>query len=237
MSKTPEELSAEAAQRVKLAGENAQKQVEVGAVKAAAAVASSAPNPLGAVAANIANMTQEQLEEAINKVLGAKKQEKKEEATPASPANAEPDWANLSETQALDLRVSNIPIYEHEVPSYMDIKLEDPNYIAVWANRDQRRIGHLLAEGYEFLRKEHISKEFSTPLKFDSEGMYIYVDVVAMRVHKRIAFGKRRKYVEQSFYQLKRQEEVAKSKLTKVISNDPHLEDAFESGSMEFYTS
>lgn len=204
------------------------------AVTAAAAIAE------GAVATPtlIAGMTPEQLEAEINRILGIKKKEEAVAAAAKAPgAAAEPDWATLSEKDALDLRVQNIPVYEHEVPSYMDIQVADPNYMVVWANRDQRRLGHLLAEGYEFLKPEHVSPNFRLPLKFDSEGLYIYVDVVALRVHKRIILGKRRKFVEQSFYQLKRQEEHAKSKLSKVITSDPHLEEAFETGSMEFYSS
>lgn len=196
-----------------------------------------AEQQLAAAQATIAGMTAEQLEAEINRVLGIKKQEATAaKAAAASVKSKEPNWATLTEREALDLRVQNIPLFEHEVPSYLDIQLADPEYAVVWANRDQRRIGQLLAEGYEFLKKEHIKRDFPVPLKFDSEGLYIYVDVIAMRVHKRILFGKRRKAVEQSYYQLKRQEDHAKEKLTKVITHDPHLEEAFEEGSMEFYT-
>lgn len=217
MSKTPEEISVEVAERIKLAGVGG-KPEEQGANPA---------TPAGTTPA----MSQEQIEEAIEKILGARA---KKVTTP--PVSSEPDWASVSERQALDISNSlSIPVIEHEVPAYMDIRLADPEYLSVWANRDQRRLGQLLAEGYEFLRKEHLASDFPLPLKFDSEGMYIYQDVVAMRVHKRILFGKRRRVVEQSYAQLKGPQALAKSKLSKVISNDSHLQEAFEEGSLGYY--
>jgi hypothetical protein len=52
------------------------------------------------------------------------------------------------------------------------------------------------------LTKEHVHPDFKLPLIFDSEGMYTYIDVVAMRVHKRILYGKRRKALQVSLDQL-----------------------------------
>lgn len=226
-TKSPEQLSAEAAERVKLAGIAAQKQVEEGA-------ANAAPPPV-----STANLSAEQIEQMIEQVLGVKAKEAraaKRDAEFAAAQEAEPDWANLSEKDALKMgNPFSIPVYEHEVPNYMDIKLADPEYVVVWANRDQRRLGQLLAEGYEFLKKEHVAPSFQTPLKFDSEGMYTYVDVVAMRAHKRIVFGKRRKVIDQSLRQLQGQQAFAKSKLAGVINKDPHLEEAFDSGELSYY--
>lgn len=221
MSKTPEEMSVEVAERIKLAGAAAQKQVEEGAAKATP--------PLSASAAP--TLSQEQIEEAINKILGLKAKQAAKEAKPP-----EVDWAKVTERQALDITNSlSIPVIEHDVPAYMDIRLADPEYLPVWANRDQRRLGQLFAEGYELLRKEHLASNFSLPLKFDSEGLYVYQDVIALRVHKRILFGKRRKVVEQSYVQLKGPQALAKAKLAKAISSDPHLQDAFEEGSLGYY--
>src|SRR5215472_38793 len=51
---------------------------------------------------------------------------------------------------------------------------------------------------------EHdIPDGYQPPLKFDSEGNYIYQDVICMRVHKRIRFAKIRKFYEMSRNQLK----------------------------------
>lgn len=227
--KTPEELSAEAAERIRISSEAAAKQVAQGAATAAAQVPASAPVP----AYNISTMSAAELEEVIKKVLGATPPKEQPKAVSSLP---EPDWGKLSEKDALDLRNPiSIPVIEHEVPTYLEMQLADPEYICVWANRDQRRLGQLLAEGYELLKKEHVSPSFSVPLKWDGEGLYVYQDVIAMRVHKRILFAKRRRVVEKSYLQLKGLQQFAKQKIVATAKNDLHLGEAFESGSMGFY--
>lgn len=232
MSKTPEEVSKEVEERIKLAGAAAQQQVEEGAKSSAASL------PPASAPSSTANLTAEQIEQMIEQVLGTKAKEARAAKLDAE-FNAkppEPNWAFLTEREALDIsNPLSIPVIEHEVPAYMDIRIADPEYLVVWANRDQRRLGQLLAEGYEFLKKEHIASDFPLPLKFDSEGMYTYQDVIAMRVHKRIILGKRRRVVEQSYAQLRGPQALAKAKLAKTISSDPHLEEAFESGSLGYY--
>src|SRR5208283_2325131 len=85
------------------------------------------------------------LEEAIKRVIAKGKQERIEAAQPK-----EPNWATMTEQDAYKTS-TYIPTVEHEVPDYMNIKLKDPEYEVVWASKDQRRIGQLMAEGYEFL--------------------------------------------------------------------------------------
>lgn len=214
-AKTSEQISKEVAERIALASAGASAQVQEVAVGAAVT----------------AGMSTAEIEELVKKMLA--------DATARNQPipRAEPDWTTLTESEALDLSSPiYIPVIEHDVPAYMDIRLEDAEYDVVWASQDQRRIGQLQAEGYEFLRREHISKSFKLPLKFDSEGLYKYQDTVAMRVHKRILYGKRRKVVETSYRQLKGAEQLAKSNLTtQVIHRDSVLEKAFEKGSMGFF--
>jgi hypothetical protein len=136
------------------------------------------------------------LEEAIKRVLAKGKQERIEAAQPK-----EPNWATMTEQDAYKAS-TYIPTVEHEVPDYMNIKLKDPEYEVVWASKDQRRIGQLMAEGYEFLIAEHVHPNFKLPLVFDSDKHYCYVDVIALRVHKRILYGKRRAGLELSQRQL-----------------------------------
>lgn len=216
LSPTP---SPEAAERAKIAG----------AATTPAVVSQATKNTIN-------NMSPQELEDTINRILGIQKS-KEASAKASASGSPEPDWTRISEREATDVTNSfNIPVIEHEVPSYMDIQLADPEYIAVWANRDQRRLGQLLAEGYELLKIEHVSPSFRIPLKWDSEGIYIYQDVIALRVHKRIAFAKRRKVVEQSITQLRGPQALAKAKLAKVIGNDSRLGEAFESGNMSYYS-
>ena len=136
------------------------------------------------------------LEAAIKAVLLKQKAAAVEASKPK-----EPNWATLTEQQSYDQDVY-IPVIEHDVPDYMNMKLKDPEYEVVWASRDQRRVGQLMAMGYEMLKKEHVHPDFNLPLLFDSEGLYVYVDVVAMRVHKRILYGKRKKALQTSLNQL-----------------------------------
>ena len=145
---------------------------------------------------NNPSLSTDQLEEAIKAVLEKQQKAKVEAAKPR-----EPDWANVSEQDAYK-RDFYVPVIEHELPSYMDIKLADPQYEVVWSSCDQRRIGQLQAMGYELLKKEHIKSDFKLPLLFNSEGLYKYVDVVAMRVHKKILYGKRRQALQVSLNQL-----------------------------------
>ena len=222
VQKTPEKQSSEAAERLRVAFE-----------ATAPASQSAAPTPKAGEAAVAAAMgiSPEDLEAEILRILGAR-------AKPTGPKPPEIDWANLTEEQATDLNIAlNIPIIEHEVPAYMDVKLKDPLYVTVWVNRDQRRMGEVLAQGYEPIKAEHIAGDFKTPLRFDSEGLYTYMDVIAMRVHKKILFAKRRAVVEKSFYQLKALRTLSEQKVkNKVDDEDPLLGNAFRSGRMGFYS-
>lgn len=179
----------------------------------------------------LSGSTVEDLEEAIRRVLAA-------QAKPKSTKRAEPDWASLSEEDAFKPG-AYIPVIPHDIPEYLSMKLADTEYVCVWANRDQRRIGQLQAEGYEVLRPEHVARDFKTPLLFDSEKNYIYQDVIAMRVHKRIRFGKLRRIQEISQAQLKplvAQARAREELEAKAIALDPALGEAFSEGSLGFYS-
>lgn len=136
------------------------------------------------------------LEEKIVEILQKRKAEREVAATPK-----EPNWATVTEADAYKPDV-HIPIIDHDVPDYMNMRLKDQEYMCVWANKDQRRLGALLAEGYELLQKEHVHPDFKVPLAWSSEGTYEYADTVCMRVHKRIILSKRRKSFEISQKQL-----------------------------------
>lgn len=178
-----------------------------------------------------ASMTPEQLEEQVERVLLKKRKEALEAAKPK-----EPDWSKVTDRDIANMEL-HIPVIEHEVPDYMNIKLKDSEYEVVWVNRDQRRYGQLLAEGYEPLRKEHVDPNFKLPLKFASDGDYIYQDVIAMRVHKRILYSKRRLALQRSQNQLRRKgaDDRIKAKLAEMIEGDPALTLAFQRQGFGFY--
>lgn len=181
-----------------------------------------------------------QLEELVQKILARKVVEKQEAGK-----LKEPDWTKVNEAQAINL--SNpiyIPAIEHDIPDYLTVKLEDEEYECVWVNRDQRRTSYHLAMGYEFLRPEHCKRGWKVPLKFDSEKNYIFEDVIAMRVHKRILYGKRRRALEISQLQLRGAKNHMASKLRKDaeggdellgISPDPLVDLNFSKDRLSFY--
>ena len=142
------------------------------------------------------NMSTEALEKIIESILLRRKAEAVEAAKPK-----EPDWAKITEKEAYGAGVY-IPVIDHELPDYMNLKLKDTEYECVWASQDKRRLGMLLNTGYEYVKLEHIHPDFKLPLQFETDGLYKYMDVVALRVHKRILYGKRVQALQTSINQL-----------------------------------
>ena len=99
-----------------------------------------------------------EFEKQIDAVLAKRAADRKEAAQPK-----EPDWSTLSEKEAMSTAIY-IPMIEHDVPDYMNMMLKDTEYECVWASKDQRRLGQLVAEGYEFLKLEHVHPQFKVPL-------------------------------------------------------------------------
>lgn len=220
-NKTPEQLSKET--QAKIDEQRVQVSNQVSSASTRANVASSLAS-LG--------VSPDTLEDVIKKILDQRKEAAIQQLSPK-----EPDYKTLKEEDIINPAIY-IPVIEHDLPEYLHVELKDDEYVAVWVNRDQRQLGAKQAEGFEPLKKEHIHPSFITPLKFDSEGLYVYQDVVCMRVHKRIRFAKLRKYYEISKNQLKpaQAQENAKSTLMeKVILGDPALDQAFASGAYKFY--
>lgn len=177
----------------------------------------TAKNLASAIAST--GVTADALETQIEAILKKRKAEAIEAARPK-----EPDWSKTTEQDAYNPAVY-IPVIEHDIPDYMNIKLKDQEYEVVWASRDQRRLGQLLAEGYEFLQPEHIAPDFKTPLAFDSEKQYIYQDVIAMRVHKRILYGKRRRALEISKQQLRNKNKIPQQRIKGTYELAPDVPD------------
>lgn len=190
-------------------------------------VAPKAATPNLAAALNKAGISPSDLEDQIKAILA---KSKVEALSTASAKPTEPDWTKVTEADISNPAVF-IPLIEHDIPDYMNIKLKDAEYEVVWASKDQRRVGQLLAEGYEYLRPEHIHPDFRLPLIFGSDKNYEYIDVVALRVHKRILYGKRRKALEISQRQLKNTNRPPKSRFTndEDFSLDPGM-NLYEAG-------
>jgi hypothetical protein len=164
--------------------------------------------------------------------------EAKVEAKPAAPAQTpapEIDWSRVTEREVADLNFP-IPVIEHELPEYMTVYLKDNSYIAKWSHITQRRIGRLLAEGYEYVTPEDWDQNFPQILKFDSEGHLTFDDVVAVKIHKSRFYGKIRRENEKAM-QIRGISgyDKVKGKLGQAIANIPGMESAINRGAMSFY--
>ena len=72
---------------------------------------------------------------------------------------------------------------------------------------------------------------FAMPLPFTSENMYEYMDVIAMRVHKRIRLGKQKKALQVSLNQLSNRNRPPRVK----VQNTFQLSEPVNPGIGEFY--
>ena len=154
---------------------------------------------------------------------------------PAPQADTPIDWTKITEQQVADLSFP-IPVIEHEIPEYMTVYLRDQNYIAKWSHTSQRRLGMLLAEGYDYVKKEDWDENYPHILEFNAEGKLIYDDVVALKIHKSKYFGKVRRETLKAT-QLKNVAGYSKVKgtINNSISNISGMESAVKRGAMTFY--
>jgi hypothetical protein len=147
---------------------------------------------------------------------------------------AEIDWSQVNENQVFDLSFQ-IPVIEHELPSYMEVHLKDQNYVARWCNRSPRRLGPLMASGYEFVTPEHWDESFPHILNFDGEGHLIMDDVVLLRVHKSRYFSAlRRTHMKSSQLNNVMGWDKVRGQVNQMVANDPHLEAAMRNKGMSF---
>lgn len=145
------------------------------------------------------------------------------------------DWSKVTEQQVADLNFP-IPVIEHEIPEYMTVYLKDQNYIAKWSHISQRRLGMLLAEGYERVKEEDWDENYPHILAFNAEGYLVYDDVIALKIYKGRYFGKVRRETLKAM-QLKNVAGYNKVKgmVNNSISNTPGMESAVNRGAMTFY--
>jgi hypothetical protein len=167
----------------------------------------------------------DELAKAVANVLKDMKAAKVAAASPVAP-----NWATMTEAEAMQAS-TYIPAIDHELPDYLNVELKDPEYMPVWGHKDQRRLGALQAMGYELLKPEHIHPNFKEVLKFSSEGMLEWEDVVCLRVHKSILFAKRKKVIELSKKQLSNTSRPPRTK----SPGKYELEDELDLGGLELY--
>ena len=198
------------------------------------ATAQNTPQP---PPASTATLTEAQIADLLEKVS---KLEAKVDAAPlAVPAVADApiDWAKVTENQIFDLNFY-IPVIEHELPEYMTVHLKDNNYVPRWANRSPRRLGPMMASGYEYVKSEHWDSNYPQILSFDGEGHLVMDDVVLLRVHKSRYYSALRR-THQKSTQLSAKNNVmgwdkVQGQVNQMVANDPHLEAAMKNRGMSF---
>lgn len=151
--------------------------------------ASKAPEPVSTVQSTT-KQTQDQVSPEMLKLMQdvldlKKKIETKDAEAAKKAAKSIPviDWTKITEKDITDLSI-DIPVIEQEVPSYMDVHLIDKNYIPRWVNIMPQRIGVCMAEGYSYIKKEHMDPNYPILLQFDTSGNYSCGDVVCLRILK-----------------------------------------------------
>jgi len=146
-------------------------------------------------------LTDEQASEMINKMSGTQLMELaqrieqvKQEHNAKQAQQQKPryytasEFSNLKETDVYNF---DIPIrtIENEIPDFLDIHLLDSNYVPRWINKDPRRLGQAIAEGWTYITHDDLSEPLK--IKLDSaDGHYVYADVVAMKLTKEKVYGR-----------------------------------------------
>jgi hypothetical protein len=145
------------------------------------------------------------------------------------------DWSKVTEAQVGDLNFP-IPVYEHEIPEYLNVSLVSNEYVSKWVHTSTRRLGSKLAEGYTYVTKEDWDLSKPSILPFNSEGHMVYEDVVALKIHKSRYFGMLRREVLKST-QIRGVAGYNKVKgmVNQSIQNTPGMESAINRGAMAFY--
>lgn len=177
----------------------------------------------------------EKIMELLQRVQALETAKVPEVKAAAAPPEVKIDWSKVSERDVADLNFP-IPVIEHELPEYMTIWLKDNSYIAKWCHTTQRRVGTLLAQGYEFIKSEDWDTNYPQILKFDAEGHLTFDDVVAVRIHKSRYYGKIKRERDKSM-QIRGVAGYDKVKgiVNNSISNTPGMESAINRGALSFY--
>jgi hypothetical protein len=95
------------------------------------------------------------------------------------------DFSNLTMDSVYDL---NIPIIAKEFMSAdaLTIKLRDTNYEPRWVNKMPQNLGDKIAKGFTYVTPNDLLQGTEEAIKAsrDSQGHYVFYDVVAMKIDK-----------------------------------------------------
>lgn len=159
-------------------------------------------------------------------------QDKAAAQTAAAVIPKEIDWTKIDEKDIINFDIP-IPVFEQEMPEYLNVKLIDRNYIPRWVHKLPERLGMCIAQGYQFVKEDDLDKSYNHPLKFDESGNYSHGDVVCLKVLKSRYFGAIKKnYLKTMAIHGKG---MVQSKIAESVANTPYLADAIHKGAMTVY--
>lgn len=99
------------------------------------------------------------------------------------------EFGNVKEKDIYDFSVP-IQAIENAIPDFLDIHLSDPNMVPRWINKDPRRLGQAIAEGWTYVSKDDLSEPMKVHVSDSADGHYVYADVVAMKLTKDKVYGR-----------------------------------------------
>jgi len=111
------------------------------------------------------------------------------------------NWTKISENDVFDL---NVPIeaIDHGVPDYLNVELNDKNYVARWVHKTPRRLGPMMAIGWTYVEKIDLDINCHLEVTIDENGHFRYDDVILMKLPKQKYFGQLRRNYERTVAQV-----------------------------------
>lgn len=112
------------------------------------------------------------------------------EAAPQVPQDV--DFSKLTEADVFDLN-TYIPTVDHSAPDYTKIVLKDTTYIGRWVSTHPARLGLMKSCGFRPVHDEDLAEPLEMAIEPDENGMFKFIDVIAMMGPKDKYLGALRK--------------------------------------------
>jgi hypothetical protein len=146
------------------------------------------------------------------------------------------DFSKMSEKDIYDLSV-HIPTYTHELPDYLQVKISDGNYVTRWVNSNSATLGQRIAQGWTYVKAEDLAQKLNVAIEPNENGVFKYVDVVLMKLHKSKYFGMlRANHVRgENMVKPDSAHRFGRAEAENMLSEDPGYRAVKAAGTMEVY--
>lgn len=138
----------------------------------------------------ISKMSGNQLLELARRIDAVKEEQNKKAADSQKPRY-------YTSTEFGDLKEKDIYNFDHPIraienaiPDFLDVHLSDPNMVPRWINKDPRRLGQAIAEGWSYITRDDLAEPMKIQVADSADGHYVYADVVAMKLSKEKVYGR-----------------------------------------------